>query len=138
MQDLPSPLKEEVVALCQKGMEQADLERFEPSNRSFTKVYDLLPEPKEDWKAFTWLQASRADNFFELKDFAQAEVLFLEVIEKDEDYKKNAYVRMRHAQCIFELKGAEAARDELLLAYNIGGDEVFEGEYVKYKKSLNL
>lgn len=134
MKDLEPELKEQVVALCQKGMEQAEIERFEPSNRSFSKVYELLPEPKEEWKAYTWLRASMADNYFELKLFKEALIFFQEAVEKDEDYKTNAFVRMRIGQCIFELEGESAALADLKLAYSMGGDEVFEDEYAKYKK----
>ena len=134
MKDLEPELKEQVVALCQKGMEQAEIERYEASNRTFGKIYELIPEPKSEWKAYTWLQASRADNFFELKEYKQALDLLSESVELDEDYKKNAYVRMRIGQCLHEMKQVGAAKEALQHAYELGGEEIFEDEYAIYKK----
>lgn len=134
MKDLEPELKENVVQLCQKGVEQAEIERYEASNRTFTKVYALLPEPKSEWKAYTWLRASMADNCFELKDYKSALELLQEVIGMDSQYQENAYVRMRKGQCQYELYGEKEAVEELKLAYRLGGEEIFEDEYVKYKK----
>ena len=134
MKDLEPTLKAQVVELCQKGMEQADIERYEASNRTCSKIFDLLPEPKAEWKAYSWLQASRGDNFFELKDFQQALEFFTEAIELDEAYQKNGFVWMRLGQCFYELKQREKAVEELKLAYSLGGDEIFEDEFAIYKK----
>lgn len=134
MNDLEPELKQQVVELCEKGMEQADIERYEASNRTFNKVKALIPEPKQEWKAYSWLLASMADNYFELKQHAEALGLINEVIELDEQYRDNGYVRMRRGQCLCELEGDKAGIEDLKLAYSLGGDELFEDEYAKYKK----
>ena len=120
--------------MCEKGMEQAEIERYMPSNRTYTKVYELLPEPKHEWKAYTWLLASMADNHYELKEYQEGLRLLDEVLERDEEYKENAYIRMRRGACQFEILGKNAAEQELKIAYEMGGDEVFEDEYTRYKK----
>lgn len=134
MKDLDSELKKEVVPLCEKGVDQSERERYEASNRSFHKVYDILPEPKEEWKAYGWLHASMADNYFELKEYSQALLLFQEAQRGDAQYMDNAYVIMRIGQCHYELSEKGEALIFLKKAYALGGDEVFEDEYVKYKK----
>ena len=134
MKDLELELKEQVVSLCEKGMEQAEIERYAPSNRTFTNIYDLLPEPKHEWKAYTWLLASMADNHYELKEYEAGLKLLDEVLERDESYKENGYVRMRRGQFQYEISGEDAAEAELKLAYELGGDELFEDEYVRYLK----
>ena len=134
VKDLEPNLKGQVVELCQKGVEQADIERYEASNRSYAKVFELLPEPKSEWKAYAWLQASRGDNYFELKDYAAALPLFREAIELDEEYQTNGYLDLRMGQCLFELKQRTEAEQHLRRAYDLGGDELFEDEYAIYKK----
>lgn len=134
MKDLEPELKEKVVLLCEKGMEQAEIERYEASNRTFSKVYALLPEPKPEWKAYTWLVASIADNHFELKEYDKAMPYFNEAVELDEAYKVNAFVQMRVGQCLLELGKSVEAEAQLKLALDMGGEEIFEDEYVKYKK----
>ena len=134
VKDLEPELKREVVELCQKGMDQADIERYEVSNRTFAKVYDLLPEPKEEWKAYAWLQASRGDNCFELKEYAEALDFFKIAVDSDSDYRTNGFVRMRIGQCLYELKQKEEAEVSLKLAYELGGEDIFEDEKAVYKK----
>jgi len=134
LKDLEAELKEQVVILCEKAIEQADIERYEASNRTFGKILELLPEPKNEWKAYTWMQASVADNCYELKDYTVALALLDEVIELDEQYQENGFVRMRRGQCQCEVHGDESGVDELKLAHSLGGDEIFEEEYAKYKK----
>ena len=134
MKDLEPELKEKVVPLCQKGIEQAEIERYEASNRTFSKVYVLLPEPKPEWKAYTWLIASMADNHYELKEHQKAMDYFNEAVQLDEAYQSNAFVKMRIGQCLLELGNSSEAEVKLKSALEMGGEEIFEDEYVKYKK----
>ena len=134
VKDLEPNLKQQVVELCQKGVERADIERYEASNRSYSRVFELLPEPKSEWKAYAWLQASRGDNYFELKDYAEALPLFREAFGLDQEYQANGYLNLRMGQCLFELKQRAEAEQQLRLAHDLGGDELFEDEYAIYKK----
>ena len=134
MNDLAPEIKQKVVELCEKAVSQSEIERFEASNRSLEKVLLLIPEPKPEWKAYTWLQASRPDNFYELEHYAEALVLFEEALELDEVYQSNGYVHMRIGQCLHHLKRQQEALGYLKEAYQLGGEELFEDEYAIYKK----
>jgi len=134
VKDLDPDIKQEVVDLCQKAIDQADLERYEASNRTLEKVYELIPEPKVEWKAYTWMQASRADNYFELQEFQEALDLFEEALLKDADYQENGYIQMRIGQCLHQSKRIDEAIIYLTKAYALGGEDLFEDEYAIYKK----
>jgi len=132
--DLEPDIKEQVVPLCEKGLEQQENERYEASNRSFQKVLGLIPEPKNEWKAYTWLLLHIADNHYELKEYEAALDVILEVLAQKDDYSENAYVKMRLGQCLYETGAKKEGLAALVEAYEIDGEELFEDEYVKYLK----
>jgi tetratricopeptide (TPR) repeat protein len=134
MKDLEPALKEQVVELCNKALEAQEEERYHASNRDLQKVYELLPEPKEEWKAYIWLQSNRADNHFEQDEYEQAATLFNEVFERDSSSNENAYLCLRCGQCALELEHEGLAAELLGKALKLEGKELFEDEHSKYLK----
>ncbi|MGJ8673324.1 hypothetical protein [Rubritalea sp.] len=136
MKDLEPELKEQVVELCNKALEAQEEERYHASNRDLLKVHDLLPSPKEEWKAYIWLLSNIGDNHFEQDEFAEAMVHLDEVFERDETSFENAYLCLRRGQCALELEQNELALELLSKAYALEGKELFEDEHSKYLKSI--
>ena len=134
MKDLEPELKAQVVELCNKAVEAQEEERFHASNRDLQKVYELLQEPKAEWKAYTWLISSMADNHFEQDEYLAAFEKFEEVFTLDAESNKNAYLCLRRGQCALELEHAELAKQLLSRAFELEGKELFEDEHSKYLK----
>lgn len=134
MQDLEPILKSQVVALCEMAVEMQDEERFHAANRELTKVLELLPEPKSDWKAYSWLVANMADNHFEQKEYTEAYALLVEVFELGAEADQNPFLLMRRGQCALELEKQDEAVEYLVKAFELGTKEVFEDEHSKYLK----
>ena len=134
MKDLEPDLKDQIVALCEKAVEMQDDERFHASNRELTKVLGLLPEPKSEWKAYGWLIANLADNYFEQKEYSEAHTFFVEAFEFDSETELNPYLALRRGQCALELEKEEEALQFLGAAFTLGGKELFEDEHSKYLK----
>ncbi|PQJ29913.1 hypothetical protein [Rubritalea profundi] len=134
MKDLEPELKAQVVELCNKAVEAQEEERFHASNRDLQKVYELLQEPKAEWKAYTWLISSMADNHFEQDEYLAAFEKFEEVFTLDAESNKNAYLCLRRGQCALELEHAELAEQLLSRAFELEGKELFEDEHSKYLK----
>ena len=134
MKDLEPKLKEQVVELCNKALEAQEEERYHASNRDLAKVYDLLPEPKAEWKAYVWLLSNMGDNHFEQDEFAEALAKFDEVFERDDSSSENAYLCLRRGQCALELEKEELAQKLLSKAFELEGKELFEDEHSKYLK----
>jgi len=134
MKDLESELKAQVVELCNKAVEAQEEERFHASNRDLQKVYELLPEPKSEWKAYSWLISSIADNHFEQGEFELAMEKFEEVFNLDAESNENAYLCLRRGQCALELENLTLAKELLTRAFELEGKELFEDEHSKYLK----
>ncbi|MFC4994529.1 hypothetical protein [Rubritalea tangerina] len=136
MKDLEPSLKQEVITLCNKALEAQEEERFHASNRDLYKVFELLPEPKKDWKAYIWLISNIADNHFEQEEYQQGLTHLNTVFELDEEASQNAYLCLRRGQCALEL-GEETLANELLTqAFKLEGKELFEDEHSKYLKFI--
>lgn len=135
MKDLEPELKTQVVELCNKAIEAQEEERYHASNRSLQKVYELLPEPKGEWKAYIWLISNIADNHFEQDEYQAASEKFNEVFELDSASNDNAYLCLRRGQCALELENEEAAKTLLARAFELEGKELFEDEHSKYLKA---
>ncbi len=134
MKDLESELKAQVVELCNKAVEAQEEERFHASNRDLQKVYDLLPEPKNEWKAYSWLISIMADNHFEQDEYIAAFKKLEEVFTLDDESTENAYLCLRRGQCALELEYDELAKQFLTRAFELEGKELFEDEHSKYLK----
>ncbi|MEO1857262.1 MAG: hypothetical protein ABGY95_07870 [Rubritalea sp.] len=134
MKDLEPVLKMQVVELCNKAVEAQEEERYHASNRDLHKVFALLPEPKAEWKAYTWLIASIADNYFEQDEHQDAFDKFEEVFSIDATSNDNAYLCLRRGQCALELSHEGLAKELLQKAFKLEGKELFEGEHSKYLK----
>ena len=134
MKDLEPELKAQVVELCNKAVEAQEEERFHASNRDLQKVYELLPEPKSEWKAYSWLISSMADNNFEQDEYQTAFEKFEEVFNMNAESNENAYLCLRRGQCALELEHDELAKQLLSRAFELEGKELFEDEHSKYLK----
>ena len=134
MKDLEPELKAQVVELCNKAVEAQEEERFHASNRDLQQVYELLPEPKSEWKAYTWLLSSMADNHFEQKEYVAAFKKLEEVFIIDDESINNAYLCLRRGQCALELGHETLAKQLLSRAFELEGKELFDDEHSKYLK----
>ena len=134
MKDLEPELKAQVVDTCNKAVEAQEEERFHASNRYLQDVYELLPEPKVGWKAYTWLISSIADNHFEQDEYVAAFEKLEEVFTLDDESNENAYLCLRRGQCALELEHDDLAKQLLSRAFELEGKELFEDEHSKYLK----
>ncbi len=134
MKDLEPELKAQVVDICNKAVDAQEEERFHASNRYLQDVYELLPEPKAEWKAYTWLISSMADNHFEQDEYVAAFEKLEEVFTLDGESNENAYLCLRRGQCALELEHDDLAKQLLSRAFELEGKEIFEDEHSKYLK----
>lgn len=131
-------LTEEQQALIDDFCEKADLELDrEDYNKAigfFKQALEVLPDPKEEWEAAGWIQASIGDAYFNDSKYAEAlkPLLAAQYIYGEEE--PNPFVLLRLGETYFELNDHQNAADFLLRAYKIEGEELFEDD----KKYLNF
>lgn len=93
-------------------------------------AWDLLPEPKNQWDAATWILSAIGDANFLGKDYGAGRDN-LSLVMTCPGAIGNPFLHLRLGQCQFELNNLDRAADELTRAYMGGGAEIFN-EQPKY------
>ena len=121
----------EIIRLCQTGDELSSQNRYEDAVTEYNKAWKLLPEPKNDWDAATWILAAIADACFFLgkkKSARQA----LKYVMTCPGAIGNPFLHLRLGQILFDDGEEAAAADELMRAYMGAGSDIFANDDPKY------
>ena len=131
MPELNDLLYEKITAHCEEGNALMDDDDLEGAIECYEDALALVPEPKTEWQAGTWLFTAIGDCEFLLGAYSAArEALQKAVVSPDG--LGNPYIHLRLGQAHFELGDLENSADELARAYMGAGSQIFEGEDPKY------
>ena len=111
--------------------------RFSEALREYNKAYDMIPEPKQQWEASVWLIAAIGDCHFWLKDYAASLECFRKLMVEYEEYG-NPFTRLRYGECLYETGNEQLAKEHLLAAYSMEGEELFEECDKKYLSIISI
>lgn len=131
MAELPDDVYERIKALCADGDNLADADEFAAALARYWSAWDLLPEPRTQWNAATWILAAVGDANFLSGDYVAGRD-FLATAMHCPEAIGNPFLHLRLGQCRYELGDLDRAADELARAYMGDGEDVFEDEDPKY------
>ena len=134
MAELPERTHTRVMALCERGDALAESHDFPAALDQYRAAWDLLPEPRTEWHAATWVLSAVGDANFLSGDYA-AGVDNLLMAMHCPGAIGNPFLHLRLGQCQFELGNLDRAADELARAYMGAGSDIFDGEH-KYFEFL--
>ncbi len=117
--------------LCEQGDDLTDLEQYEDAIEKYTQALNLIPEPKYYYEASTWVYTAIGDALFYLENYNQALNMFQEALKCPKGIG-NPFVLVRIGECFFETDSLDNAKNYLLQAYMVEGEEIFENEDEKY------
>lgn len=125
--DVDDSIYEEIISLSEKGNEKLDSECWEEAISIWKQALQKVPEPQVDHESYTWLNASIADayNFGEKYDLA---LNHFESAYRGYGGESNAFVLFELGKAYSDRNDWLKARDFLLRAYMVAGQEIFEGE----------
>lgn len=129
--ELSDEMHEEVKRLCSEGDQQANSKHWATALALYWQAFDLLPEPKTQWSAGTWILAAIGDANFLAGDFEAGRGNLSSAMHYP-DAIGNPFLHLRLGQCQFELGALERAADELSRAYMGAGAEIFSTDEPKY------
>lgn len=133
--ELPDHLYEELKSFCREGDDLADKGFFKEAYQSYTRAWELIPEPKVNWEASAWVLTALGDVLFLRQQFEDAKNLFLHAAQCPGGLG-NPFVHLRLGQCQYETGNVDGAKDNLARAYMGGGPELFDDEDLKYYQFL--
>ena len=135
MGELPNHTYDRIRQLCAEGDELADSERFADAIGKYRAAWDLLPEPRTQWEAATWILGAIGDASFLGGDFGSGRDALTEAMHCP-DAIGNPFLHLRLGQCQLELGNHARAADELARAYMSEGYDLFADEDPKYFQFL--
>lgn len=135
MTTLDESLHSKITELCQQGDSLAEGGDFRGALKQYHRSWNLLPEPKEEWDASTWILSAIGDAYFFLGEFENV-IRALANALRCPNGLGNAFVHLRLGQSAFELGQMSRAKDELTRAYMGAGKDIFESEDAKYMAYL--
>lgn len=136
LQELPSDLHRLISEHCAEGDRRAEANQFESAIAAYNEAWKLVPEPKNEWKASTWILAAIGDACF-LGGFKTSAREALEYAITCPDGLGNPFLHLRLGQVLFDASELDAAADELIRAYMGGGREIFAAEPPHYLEFLS-
>ncbi|WP_070221504.1 MULTISPECIES: hypothetical protein [unclassified Janthinobacterium] len=117
--------------LCALGDKFANSREFESAIAEYNKAWDLIPDPKNEWNAATWVLAAIADSAY-LAGYKTSAREALEYAMTCPRAIGNPFLHMRYGQVLFDAGELDAAAEELMRAYMGAGKDIFSAEDSKY------
>jgi tetratricopeptide (TPR) repeat protein len=124
-----------ILEKCDKGNQLADAGKFKEALCEFNDALKMLPDPVYIWEAATWLFVSIGDMYFQLEEYENSIEMFMQS-QKCPDGLGNPFVCVRVGECFFELGNIDKAKEYLLQAYMLEGNEIFADADPKYFKVI--
>ncbi|PZU79343.1 MAG: hypothetical protein DI530_08875 [Sphingomonas sp.] len=134
--ELPPHLHERIEALAAEGDALAAEARYEEAIGVYDRALALVPEPKHDWEASTWLLAAIGDAAFLGGRFDTARKA-LDHAMTCPGAVGNPFLHLRRGEVALEQGDEDVAVDELMRAYMAEGREIFAQEDAKYLAFLS-
>lgn len=133
--ELPKEVHAKVTTLSAQGDTLASQTKYRDAIALYVKALGLLPEPKTQWEACTWLLAAIGDTNFLGGHYEQAKNALSDAMHCPGSIG-NPFIHLRLGQAQLELGNRERAADELARAYMSAGKDVFAAENPKYFEFL--
>ncbi len=131
MAELSDKIHEEIKRLCAAGDVLANERNFAAALKEYWAAWELLPEPKFDWQAATWILGTIGDVNYQAGDYEAGRNNLSNSMLCPGAFG-NAFLHLRLGQCEFELNSLDRAADDLARAFIVQGKEIFKQEDPKY------
>lgn len=135
MAELSDDIYSEIQRLCVLGDSCADTKRYPEALQFYWSAWELLPDPKTEWRAATSILIAIGDTHFLDRDYRAGRHNLLRALKCPDAYG-DPFLYLRLGQCNLELEAFDRAADALMRAYLGGGPDIFKGEDPKYHRFL--
>ena len=125
--ELDDKIYDQITKLCDVGDNLADESDYDNAIKAYNRALELVPLPKEIWEASTWIYTAIGDAYFLDRHYNKALDNFFNAM-KCPDGTSNPFINLRIGECFYELKNHDKAKEYLLCAYMLDGENVFSNE----------
>jgi tetratricopeptide (TPR) repeat protein len=114
-------------ALAEEGNALSDSGKRDSAIGKWNQALNLIPEPKTDWEATTWLYASIGDAYYAQRKFADASAALFDALNCPGGLS-NPFIHYRLGQSQIRLGSEDKGIEHLLRAYMLDGANVFSSD----------
>lgn len=139
MTDIPvlsDNLVSKVKQLCYRGYQHYDESDYQQALRAFYQAWLLLPKPQNQWREAGWALTAIGDTYFRTRQYSQSCEALRSALQCPAA-TDSPFVHLRLGQSLYELDEEQEALRELGIAHQLGGDDVFAREDVKYRELVD-
>ena len=122
---------EDIERICRAAEDYLVEGNTKDAYRKYKEALDIIPEPKTSYETATWILVSIGDMYFKNKQYDMARDYFFEA-KNCPNGVSNPYVLFRLGQSLLEMNDESEAKEFLLRAYMLVGDDIFCDEDEKY------
>ncbi|WP_445670843.1 tetratricopeptide repeat protein [Paenibacillus sp. FSL M8-0334] len=133
--ELDDKIHAQIIELCEEGDSLIEEEEFNKAIEKYSTALELVPSPKIDWEASTWIYTALGDAYFINDDYEMAKTNFYNALNCP-DGISNPLILLRLGESQFECGELNQAKEYLLKAYMLEGYKIFDEEDDKYFKSI--
>ena len=135
--ELPAHIHRRITRFGELGDAFAEKGDYLQAIASYHYAQRLLPEPRAQWQAATWLAAAIADAQFFNGNFRAARDTLTHALEAHfPEAENNAFIYLRLGQSALQLGDEALALTALARAQQLAGEEIFAGEEARYRQFL--
>ncbi|WP_379150875.1 tol-pal system YbgF family protein [Paenibacillus sp. sgz5001063] len=133
--ELTDEIHGKILILCEIGDELLDENRVDLAITKYLSALELVPNPKSDWEASTWIYTTLGEVYLMKKEYKIAKEYFYNALNCP-DGKFNPLILLRIGETLFETQDFEQSKEYLLRAYMLEGQDIFDEEDEKYFNSI--
>lgn len=132
-QELSGDVIDRIEQQSEQGNEYFEQGEYDRALELWQQALSLIPHPQQIYAESQWLETSIGDVYFLLDKFELALACFQNARSNIEaNAYENPFILLRLGQCFLENKQLEEAKEYLLRAYMLDGEDIFENDDEKY------
>lgn len=135
--ELPDDIYEQIEALSEEGNDLSDDDDPAGAEAVWRQAMDLLPEPRVDWEAYTWLSASIGEACYQQGKIDDAVQSFFDALNGPGG-QDNPFVHYMLGKSLLKQDQPDRAIDELLRAYMLDGVDIFDSDEAEGPDMLQM
>lgn len=135
MAKLDPELFQQIRSICEHAGSLVQMGEEEFALSKYYEALALVPDPKSDHSISTFIYTALGEQYFSMKDYAEAGKCFLKAY-KCPSGETIGQINLRIGQCLEECGERKKAQDFLCQAFQLGGEALFSGISPKYYKII--
>lgn len=135
--ELADELYNQLLALAEQGDSYAENNEFDAAIDQYQQALNLLPEPKSEWEAATWLYVALGDALFSENRLQEARNAY-EAALISPDGNENPYIWFCLGEVFFSMNIPDKAKENFKIAYSLDGLNIFEDQNPAYLELIDI